>query len=158
MKITPWFTYPQSICVYKFILSGEYSRSYIKKCPGFIMAINGCRDFEAQKSASIHQKNTPQWFFFAISKTRILRYAYILLHPLKCHSLVNMDIFHTQTHHFASEGFVVLYGTLLMMDGCTFLGFKISNSIHCHYKAWKSQEFFYITQIIFVRKKKVIHT
>ncbi len=31
----------------------------------------------------------------------------------------------------------------LMMDGCTFLGLKISTSIHCHYKAWKAQDIFY---------------
>ncbi len=31
---------------------------------------------------------------------------------------------------------------LFMMDGCTFLGFKISTTIHYHYKAWKSQDIF----------------
>ncbi len=29
-----------------------------------------------------------------------------------------------------------------MMDGCTFWGFKITSTIHCHYKAWKSQDIF----------------
>ncbi len=29
-----------------------------------------------------------------------------------------------------------------MMDGCTFLHFKMLSSIHCHYKAWKNIEFF----------------
>ncbi len=34
MKITPWFTYPQDILVvYDFLLSDEYNRSNIKKCP-----------------------------------------------------------------------------------------------------------------------------
>ncbi len=31
---------------------------------------------------------------------------------------------------------------IFMMDGCTCLGFKISIAIHCHYKAWKSQDIF----------------
>ncbi len=39
-------------------------------------------------------------------------------------------------------------GALFMMDGCTFLGFKISTTIHCHYKAWTS--FFNITLIVFI--------
>ncbi len=29
-----------------------------------------------------------------------------------------------------------------MKDGCTFLGFKISTTIHCNYKSWKSQDIF----------------
>ncbi len=41
-----------------------------------------------------------------------------------------------------------------MMDGCTFLGFKISTPIHCHYKAWKSQDIFNMTLTVFVWKKK----
>lgn len=35
-----------------------------------------------------------------------------------------------------------IYGTIFMMDGCTFLAFKISTTIHCHYEAWKSHETF----------------
>ncbi len=32
MKITPWFTHPQSILgVYDFLLSDEYNQSFIKK-------------------------------------------------------------------------------------------------------------------------------
>ncbi len=49
-------------------------------------------------------------------------------------------------------------GALFMMDVYTFLGFKISTAIHCHYKAWKSQDIFNITLIVFVWKKKVIYT
>ncbi len=43
---------------------------------------------------------------------------------------------------------------LFMMDGCTFWGFKISTPIHCHFKSWKSQDIFYITRIVFIRKRK----
>ncbi|XDV31154.1 hypothetical protein PO909_033909 [Leuciscus waleckii] len=31
-----------------------------------------------------------------------------------------------------------------IMDGCTFMDFKLETSIHCHYKAWKSQDIFFI--------------
>ncbi len=42
VKITPWFTHPQAILgVYDFLLSDEYSRSYIKKCPGSSKLHNG---------------------------------------------------------------------------------------------------------------------
>ncbi len=34
------------------------------------------------------------------------------------------------------------YGAIFMMDRCTSLGFKISTTIHCHYKAWKNQDIF----------------
>ncbi len=47
------------MCTVHFLLSDEYSRSYIKISLGsskFIMAVNGVGDFEAQKSASIHHK------------------------------------------------------------------------------------------------------
>ncbi len=58
MKMTPWFTHSQAIeYVYEFLLSDKHNQSYINKhpaLPGFIMAVNGCHDFEAQKSASIH--------------------------------------------------------------------------------------------------------
>jgi len=29
-----------------------------------------------------------------------------------------------------------------MMDRCTFMDFKTETAIHCHYKAWKSQDIF----------------
>ncbi len=35
-------------------------------------------------------------------------------------------------------------GALFMMDWCTFLSFKISTSIHCHYIVWKSQDIFFL--------------
>ncbi len=55
VKITLWCTHPQAILgVYDFLLKDEYSQSYIKAFPSFIMEVNGGQDFEAQKSASIH--------------------------------------------------------------------------------------------------------
>ncbi len=42
---------------------------------------------------------------------------------------------------------------LFMMDGCTFLGLKISTAIHCHYNAWKSQDIFIITLCLSERRK-----
>ncbi len=45
IKLPPWFTHPQAILgVYDFLLSDEYSQSYIKNVlalPSFIMAVNG---------------------------------------------------------------------------------------------------------------------
>ncbi len=58
MKITPWFTHPQTT-PYDFFLSDKYNQSYIKNVlalPSFIMAVNGGWDLEAQKSSSIHHK------------------------------------------------------------------------------------------------------
>ncbi len=45
-----------------------------------------------------------------------------------------------------------------MLDGRTLFSFKISTPIHCHYKAWKSQDIFNVTPIVFVWKKKVVYT
>ncbi len=45
-----------------------------------------------------------------------------------------------------------------LMDGCTYLGFKILTPINCHYKVRRSQDIFNITQIVFIWKKKVIYT
>ncbi len=59
MKIDLWFTHPQAnLGVYDWLLSDEYNQSYIKKCPGSSRLYNGIegRDFEAQKSVSIHHK------------------------------------------------------------------------------------------------------
>ncbi len=58
MKITP-FTHPQDILgVYDFLLSDEYNRIYIKKCPGSSQLYNGSergsRFWRPKKSASIH--------------------------------------------------------------------------------------------------------
>ncbi len=66
--------YPQAILgVYDFLsviyfshifLSDEYKQSYIKKMSlRFIGAVNGDRDFEAQKSASIHHKKCSTWIW-----------------------------------------------------------------------------------------------
>ncbi len=42
IKITSWITHPQAILgVYDFLLSDEYNRSYIKKCPGSSKLYNG---------------------------------------------------------------------------------------------------------------------
>ncbi len=53
MKISPWFTHPQAILgVYDLLFSDEYNRSYIKNVLAplsLIMAVNGGRDFKAQK-------------------------------------------------------------------------------------------------------------
>ncbi len=58
MKITPWFTHPQAILgEYDFLLSDEYS--HVLALHNFIMAVNGGREFEAQKSAFILSKSTP---------------------------------------------------------------------------------------------------
>ncbi len=51
--MTSWLTHHQAILVvYDFLLSDEYNRIYIKKCP--YKLYNGSewgQDFEAQKSA-----------------------------------------------------------------------------------------------------------
>ncbi len=50
MKVTPWFTHPQSILdILDFILSDEYNLSCINvlNFPSFIMVVNSGRDFEA---------------------------------------------------------------------------------------------------------------
>jgi len=62
-------------------------------------------------------------------------YAYII----EC--IVIMDIFLTKMHPFASEGLYEPLGAVwitFMMDGNAYSGFKISVTIHSHYKAWKS--------------------
>ncbi len=47
-----------------------------------------------------------------------------------------------------------------MMDGHAYLCFEISTSIHCLYKAWKSQDIFYITPVVHTnivcKHKKII--
>ncbi len=61
------------------------------------------------------------------------------------HKDLNMDMFLTQSIDSLQEAFInptEPCGTLFMMDGCTFLGFKISTTIHSYYKAWKSQDIF----------------
>ncbi len=51
-----------------------------------------------------------------------------------------------------------LCGVLLMMDGCSFLGFKISSTIHCPYKAWKSQDmFWYNSDYSHLKEESHIH-
>lgn len=58
---------------------------------------------------------------------------------LKVYKVVNMDIFLTQMHIFASE---YLYyppravWTSFIMDGCNFLDFKFWATIDSQYKAW----------------------
>ncbi len=51
---------------------------------------------------------------------------------------------------------------LFMMARWTFLGFKILTTIHCHYKAWKSQAIFkyiyFLTPISFIWMNKTIYT
>ncbi len=45
-----------------------------------------------------------------------------------------------------------------MMDRCTFLGFKTLTTIHCHYKAWKSQDIFlYNSDCICLKEESHIH-
>ncbi len=61
------------------------------------------------------------------------------------YKVLNIDVFLTQTHSFASEGLYyppeAVWSTFY--DGLMhFLGLKISNTIHCHKKAWKSQDIF----------------
>ncbi len=58
MKITSWFTHPQAILgVYGFLTNTiRVILRNVLALPSFIMAVNGCRGFEAQKSASIHHK------------------------------------------------------------------------------------------------------
>ncbi len=61
------------------------------------------------------------------------------------------------TESFIHEAPGAMWSTFLnffMVDGCTFLGFKISTTIHCLYKAWKSysRTFSNITLIAFVWK------
>ncbi len=48
-------------------------------------------------------------------------------------------------------------GALFMMDRWTLLDFKISTVIHCHYKAWKSQDIFlYSSNCICLKKESHI--
>ncbi len=43
MKISLCFTHPRGIRgVYDFLFSDESNRSYIKNCPGVIIAVGGC--------------------------------------------------------------------------------------------------------------------
>jgi len=50
---------------------------------------------------------------------------------------------------------VIIVYKVINMDGCTFLGFKISCTIHSHYKAGKSQGIFNISLIVFGKKKVI---
>jgi len=62
------------------------------------------------------------------------------------YKVINMDIFLTKLHRFASEGLINPPGAVwitFMMDGCAFLGFKISVTIHSHYNSdcvWLKEE------------------
>ncbi len=62
MKITPLFIHPQAILgVYDFFQTNTI-RVILKNdfaLPSFIMAVNGCRDFEAQKVHSSIIKSAP---------------------------------------------------------------------------------------------------
>ncbi len=91
-----------------------------------------------------------------------LRYTFILHHPLDAtlswthvwqiteasdYKVLNMDIFLTQMHRFILEGRLTPRNHVkhfFLMDGCTVLDYWISAAVHYHYKARKSQDFFYI--------------
>jgi len=63
MKISPRFTLPQVILEdMTFCFQSNKIRVILKNglaLPNFIMAVNDRRQFEAQKSASIHDKSAP---------------------------------------------------------------------------------------------------
>ncbi len=45
-----------------------------------------------------------------------------------------------------------------MIDGWTFLSYKISSPIHCHYKAWKSQDkLYYNFDCVRLKEESHIH-
>jgi len=62
--------------------------------------------------------------------------------------VINMDIFLQKYIALLQKAFIMVSEVLwitFMMEGCTFLGFKISSAT----KAWKSQILFKITLIVF---------
>ncbi len=68
-----------------------------------------------------------------------------------------MDIFLHKCINSLQEAFINTTescGALFITDGWMHF-FRLQNLIHCHYKAWKSQD---MTLIVFVWKKKVIYT
>ncbi len=87
-----------------------------------------------------------------------LCYTYVLRYLLEHHSLTNARTTVSRNYRLCFKYGYFSYtnaslqkafinppepcGVLYMMDGCTFLGFKILTTIHCHYKTWKSQDIF----------------
>ncbi len=72
-------------------------------------------------------------------------------------------MFPTQTHTPLQKAIInplepCGVGLLFIMDGCSILGFKISTTIYCHYKAGKSQGIFNITLTVFIWNKMNIYT
>jgi len=133
------------------------------------MAVNGCFCFEVHKSASIHHKSAS-----VHHKSVSVHHKSASVHHKVCLDLSQIRmLICLEDSYFTLLSFKYEYfsytnawlhfkrplltpqslWSTFMMDRCTFMDFKIERALNCHYKAWKSQDIFFVfvsTPIVFV--------